>query len=73
MKVGICWIIDGTVVADTVDLEDVRSTDSYTISHGDHFNYWKSLSPETETERKLKNSAWDYYPRCTVVYMHLLS
>lgn len=69
MKVGICWIIDGTVVADTVDLEDVRSTDSYTISNGDHFSYWKNLSPKTEWERKLKDSEWDYYPRCTVVYL----
>ena len=69
MKVGICWIIDGTVVADTVALEDVRHTDSYTISHGDHFSYWKNLSPKTEWERKLKDSEWDYYPRCTVVYL----
>jgi len=70
-KVGIFWFIakDGedSLIMDAVPYPKGEPYGD-TIQHGEHYNFWKMLEPETIPEIVFKSRAYDAYPRGRVVF-----
>ncbi len=66
-KVGMFWCIGNTVVGEAVPLDKAEPYGD-ALQYGGHYDYWSELKPQTETDRRFKSHAYDYYPRGRVVY-----
>lgn len=67
LKVGIYWCVDSVIVGEAVSLSEAEPYGD-ALQHGSHYEFWESLSPENDAERKLKAHAYDAYPRGRMVY-----
>jgi len=65
--VGIYFFVDGELVVNAVPIEQGESYVD-TIQYGGHYEFWEKLQPRTSAERKMKDCAYDAYPRGRVVY-----
>jgi hypothetical protein len=66
-KVGIYWSVEGVIIGEVVDLTDAEEYGD-AFQHGGHYEFWEKLKPATESERKFKAHAYDYYPRGRMVF-----
>jgi len=66
-KVGIFFVVDGQLLVDAVPLEQGEPYGN-TRGHGSHYDFWESLAPGNDGERRFKARAYDTYPRGRVVY-----
>lgn len=66
-KVGIFWSVDGVIVGDAVWLQEAEAYGD-ALQYGGHYEYWGNLRAGNEAERKLKQHAYDYYPRGRMVF-----
>lgn len=65
-KVGIYWCVDNVIVGDAVPV-DAAEPYGEALQHGGHYEYWLRLKPSSPSELKLKEHAYDYYPRGRLV------
>lgn len=65
-KVGIFWCIDSIIMGDAVPQEKAEPYGD-AIQHGGHYEFWETLVPASESERKFKSHAYDFYPRGRMV------
>jgi hypothetical protein len=65
--VGIYWVVEGIVIGDAVPLEEAEPYGE-ALQHGGHYDYWCTLRPKTDAERKLKSGPYDYWPRGRLVF-----
>lgn len=64
-EVGIFYVIDGTVYAQSDQIRDLKASQGNYDSDGSHYEFWKSmrfLMPE------MYDIDYDYYPRGRIVY-----
>ena len=66
IRVGIFWCVDNVIVGDAVPEEKAEPYGD-AVQHGAHYEFWQALTPKTESEKKLKSHAYDYYPRGRMV------
>ena len=70
MHIGIFFIVDGTVLRDSVSIENGQQYGDH-LEHGGHYEYWLNLAPTTAAESAFKAHAYDYYSRGRVVFDRL--
>lgn len=66
-QVGIYFVVDGTILLDTVPVERGNSYGD-SLNFGGHFDYWSALTASNAVEQRFKDHAHDYFPRGRVVY-----
>ena len=66
-KVGIFFVVNGTILLDAVALEQGEPYGD-TVGFSAHIDYWEALAPKTPTEQLFKSHSYDYYPRGRIVY-----
>jgi hypothetical protein len=66
-QVGIYWFIDNEVIKDAVPYKEGEPYGE-AIQHGSHYEFWQTIKPATEIEKKLKSRAYDAYPRGRIVF-----
>ncbi len=65
--VGIFYFIDDKVLFDAVPTADGEPYGD-AVQHGSHYDFWDTLVPKTELEKRFKSRAYDAYPRGRVVF-----
>lgn len=66
-RVGIFFFVGDKILMDAVPAEKGEPYGN-AMQHGSHYEFWKSLVPQTMIERRFKARAYDAYPRGRVVY-----
>ncbi len=66
-KVGIFFFINGEILMDAVSLKHGEPYGE-ALQHGSHYEYWESLVPKNNIERKFKARAYDAFPRGRVLF-----
>jgi hypothetical protein len=69
-KVGIYWVVKNELVFDMLPTEKAEPYGD-ALQHGGHYEWHKSLVPETRSERLLKRLPYEYWPRGRIVYFML--
>jgi len=69
-QIGIFWYIDDEIIKDSVPYKKGKPDDEM-IQHGNHYEFWQAMQPNTEIERKLKAYVHNTYPRGRVVFFPL--
>lgn len=66
-RVGIFFFVGDKILMDAVPAEKGEPYGE-AMQHGNHFEFWKKLTPRSVTERKFRSRAYNAYPRGRVVY-----